>query len=426
MGPGLARLDRRAAQVGRPDRDRCPWRAAGAGAGTVASISEFRGRQQEISPAQLVPIHQLNPALAAGEPPAPPAPPAAAPDRLKQWLRPALVALACGAVGFAIALLALDRNDEQASTPGAAGTTAPPVAKAQAGLWQVVHEAPTARQQVAAADLNGTIWLTGGLVSKGALVTSTVASRRTEAYDPAIDPWRAGPELPVAMHHAAAVPYKGELVVIGGFRPAGNLKAVASNRVFALRGGDWVELPGLAHARAAAAAAVVGDEIVVVGGQADGALVKQTERFDGSSWRTGADLPTPREHLAAASDGRFLYVVGGRDLSSDKNSRVVERYDPPADKWQRLADKPTPSGGLGVVVVGKRLVALGGENPTGTIGAVEALDLRTRRWSLLPPMRTPRHGMGVVAIGSTLFAIAGARQPTHADPTKTAEALTLR
>lgn len=104
----------------------------------------------------------------------------------------------------------------------------------------------------------------------------------------------------------------------------------------------------------------------------------------------------------------------------------MERYDPRADNWQRLADKPTPSGGLGAVVVGKRLVALGGENPTGTIGAVEALDLRTRRWSVLPPMRTPRHGMGVVAIGSTLFAIAGARQPTHADPTKTAEALTLR
>jgi N-acetylneuraminic acid mutarotase len=201
---------------------------------------------------------------------------------------------------------------------------------------------------------------------------------------------------------------------------------VASGRVFALRGGDWVELPSMRQPRAAAGAAVVGDEIVVVGGQANGELVERTERFDGTEWRAGADLPTPREHLSAASDGRFLYAVGGRNLSSDKNTAVVERYDPRADEWQRLPNKPTPTGGLGTVVVGKRLVALGGENPTGTISAVEAFDLGTRRWTALPPMRTPRHGMGVVSIGATLFAIAGARQPTHADSTRSAEALTLR
>ena len=45
---------------------------------------------------------------------------------------------------------------------------------------------------------------------------------------------------------------------------------------------------------------MVGDKIVVVGGQADGALVKQTEVFDGTKWSAGAELPNPREHLAAA------------------------------------------------------------------------------------------------------------------------------
>ena len=49
--------------------------------------------------------------------------------------------------------------------------------------------------------------------------------------------------------------------------------ADASNKVFALRGGTWVELPRLTHARAAAAAAVVGDKLVVVGGQNDKQLV---------------------------------------------------------------------------------------------------------------------------------------------------------
>ena len=60
--------------------------------------------------------------------------------------------------------------------------------------------------------------------------------------------------------------------------------AEASNKVFAFRDGKWAELPGLQHARAAPAAAVVDDKLVVVGGQNDKQLVPQTEVFDGESW----------------------------------------------------------------------------------------------------------------------------------------------
>jgi serine/threonine protein kinase len=65
---------------------------------TVASISEFRGRQQEVGPSELIPLHRLNPEISAEEPPSPPAPPAA-PSRTRAWLRPALAALGCAAVG---------------------------------------------------------------------------------------------------------------------------------------------------------------------------------------------------------------------------------------------------------------------------------------------------------------------------------------
>ena len=57
---------------------------------------------------------------------------------------------------------------------------------------------------------------------------------------------------------------------------------------------------------------------------------RQTEVFDGESWTDVADMPTPREHLGAASDGRYLYAVGGRELSADKNLGTLERYDPAA------------------------------------------------------------------------------------------------
>ena len=59
-----------------------------------------------------------------------------------------------------------------------------------------------------------------------------------------------------------------------------------------MRDGSWEELPPLNHPRAAAAAAVVGEKIVVVGGQADQKLVQQTEVFDGKRW-TDVAIPTP-------------------------------------------------------------------------------------------------------------------------------------
>jgi N-acetylneuraminic acid mutarotase len=164
---------------------------------------------------------------------------------------------------------------------------------------------------------------------------------------------------------------------------------------------------------------------VVVGGQADGHLVETTEVFDGKRWSAGANLPTPREHLAAASDGRFLYAVGGRALSPDKNSPALERYDPATDRWQRLPDMPTARGGLGAAIADGHLIAVGGETSTDVLGEVESYNLATKNWSNAPSMRTPRHGIAVAAIDRSLYSLGGAPRPGHASASATAEALRL-
>jgi non-specific serine/threonine protein kinase len=279
---------------------------------------------------------------------------------------------------------------------------------------------PTARQNMVATVLDGTVWVVGGLAA------GSKPSQRIEGYDPVIHDWKAGPDLPLRLHHEMAVTYKGELVVIGGWIPKGSdPSAEVSNRVFALRDGNWVRLPSLGRARAAAAAAVVGDQIVVVGGQADDRLVATTEVFDGKRWTSGEDIPTPREHLAAATDGHFVYAVGGRALSPDKNSPALERYDPANNRWQRLPDMPTARGGLGAAIVDHHLFALGGESPTGVFGEVESYDPSSRKWSSAPSMRTPRHGIAVAAVGRSLYALGGAPRPGHASASPTAEVLSL-
>ena len=66
--------------------------------------------------------------------------------------------------------------------------------------------------------------------------------------------------------------------------------------------------PSLLHPRAAGGAAVVGNEIVVVGGRVGNPeqLVTQIEICDGTGWRDAADIPVPGDHLAVTADSSYL------------------------------------------------------------------------------------------------------------------------
>jgi serine/threonine protein kinase/N-acetylneuraminic acid mutarotase len=279
--------------------------------------------------------------------------------------------------------------------------------------WRSLPDAPTARLMMAWTVLDGKIWVAGGMREGETLQT-------VESYDPQTGAWQPQPPLPIPLHHATAATYRGEVVVIGG---ATDVIAEASNKVFALRGGQWAELPALQHARAAAAAAVVGDKLVVVGGQNDKQLVGQTEVFDGQSWAQAAEMPTPREHLAALSDGVYVYTVGGRALSADKNSQALERFNPASGTWDKLSEMPTARGSYGAAFIDGRIVAVGGEEPTRVLATVEMYDISSGKWNTIAPLGTPRHGQVVAAVGSAVYCIGGADRPSHEGPIATVEVL---
>lgn len=298
--------------------------------------------------------------------------------------------------------------------PSTAPSTAPPTTAAAPAptttttaapaslTWRARASAPTARQEVASAVLDGRIWVVGGL-------TAADATTKVETYDPPSDRWVAGPDLPIALHHLALAVFRGELVVVGGFQGGGsNLYSRPSDRVLALRNGAWVDLPKLRRPRGAAGAAVVGDALYVVGGRDAGLLVAPTEAFDGVTWQDRAAVPAPRDHIAVASDGRNLYAAGGRFLDPDRTSDAFQRYDPARDVWVELPVLPTARGGLGLALAGGgRLIAAGGEDASRVFPQVELFDLAAGRWTPVQAMRTPRHGLGLNAVGDAVYALVG-------------------
>ena len=157
----------------------------------------------------------------------------------------------------------------------------------------------------------------------------------------------------------------------------------------------------------------MGNKIVVVGGRTAGtspAEVIPTEIFDGTSWHDAAGIPVPGDHLAAVSDGTYLYAVGGRRLEVTSNTAAVQRFDPAADRWTQLPAAPGKVSDAGAAIIGGRLIVVGGESIGTVFSTVWAYDLATSTWSSLPNLAAPRHGLAVAAIGNTLYAIDGASQ----------------
>ena len=231
-----------------------------------------------------------------------------------------------------------------------------------------------------------------------------------------INAWKAGPDLPARLHHEMAVAYKDELVVIGGWVPKGdNPSGEVSDRVFALRGGNWVELPSLNRARAAGAAAVVGDRIVVVGGQADDHLVPTTEVFDGKRWTTAADIPTaaraPRRGLGRALPLRRRWTgpLARPELARARALRPRGRQLGAPARHADRARRPRRDD--------RRRAAVRDRRRDRDRRDEQGRVLRHRRqaWSSAPSMRTPRHGITATPRSArTVYALGGATRPGHA------------
>ena len=132
------------------------------------------------------------------------------------------------------------------------------------------------------------------------------------------------------------------------------------------------------------------------------------------TWTELAPMPAGRNHAAGASDGRRLFVFGGRGPGSGDSNTVadgfdtVQIYDSYRDLWITSAApasgvRPLPRarGGMGKAVYFKgNFYVFGGETrtgagatPVGVYSRVDVYNPTTNTWRLAAPLPTARHGI---------------------------------
>lgn len=273
----------------------------------------------------------------------------------------------------------------------------------RAPAWTTLASVHEARQEVTVAELDGRIYLLGG-------IGNNVVSSSVEVYDFETNRWSFAAPLPEPLHHPSSVAVGGALYVIGGYT---NLSFAPTDSVYVyLPGADrWSPIARLPSRRGALASVAIDGKIYTVGGAGAGAT-GELDVYDPETnrWTPLAPMPTPREHVAAGVVDGKLYVAGGRNAQSFV-LRTLEEYDRETNTWRSRAPMPTGRSGIAGAVAGGRFYVLGGEgnasSPKGTFAENESYDPATDTWRSELPMLTPRHGIGAAVSGRRIGIPAG-------------------
>ncbi len=154
------------------------------------------------------------------------------------------------------------------------------------------------------------IYVAGGLIGSQAVANVSVYDVDNDSWDDDL------PDLPAVRDHGAFGVVDGVLYGIAGRR--GGI-ATVEDTVFAFdpQVGDWQTLRPMPTARAGVASAVVGDVVVVAGGEGSnsdpGGVFPQVEAYRPSddTWTTLDPMMTPRHGMGAAAIGNVFYTPGG-------------------------------------------------------------------------------------------------------------------
>ncbi|XP_050420609.1 kelch-like protein 5 isoform X1 [Adelges cooleyi] len=129
-------------------------------------------------------------------------------------------------------------------------------------------------------------------------------------------------------------------------------------------------------------------------------------------WVSTRPLNRPRIHFAVCTHKQYIYVVGGRCLSSRNNMNSVEYYDINSKVWTEII-KPMPTARAlcSAAVFNNKLYVFGGRDSNGSLATVEYYDFEKTRWKRLDPMPIFNYNMGVSRKNKVLYLIGGAYAP---------------
>jgi DNA-binding CsgD family transcriptional regulator/N-acetylneuraminic acid mutarotase len=302
----------------------------------------------------------------------------ATPDTRTRWRT--LAPMPSGRSGFALTSYNSDNNQYFYVIGGETnGTISNELLRYEpsTNTWTALTSKPTAATDIQAEVIGNKIYVPGGRLASGA------SSDVFESYDPRRDKWTTLKPLPGKLSGYALAAFEGKLYLFGGWDGQSYHAEV------------WQYDPGLdkwsaktpmQNGRAFADTAVPERQgrIYVIGGENASGAVTANESYNpaeddgsGQPWATKAPLPAPSSHLAVATAGRTIFVIGGSNAG-----KQLLQYSVALDSWKPDTLPIEPLRDLRAEANIDKLYIIGGQN--GSTSSAAAYDYQASYNVFLP------------------------------------------
>ena len=174
------------------------------------------------------------------------------------------------------------------------------------------------------------------LTLTGATIPAAAQAESEDKPLPAVthNTWTSGAPLPTAVITAAAAVLKNEIYVVGGENTHG--KIVADVQIYNPATNTWSTGVSYPTVIAAASSAVVNNVLYVFGGTSNLKTPSNAVRAykpTTKTWTAMAHMPTARWSTAAVVEKNIIYVVGGTINADPTFTATVDSYNPATNTW---------------------------------------------------------------------------------------------
>ncbi len=246
-----------------------------------------------------------------------------------------------------------------------------------------------------------------------------------DCYDPVNDTWEILADAPHARDHFHAAVFQDKMFVAGGRRSSQDIPSVGSAGdtevavdVYDFTNNRWLvagENPSdLPSPRAGASNAILGNELLVIGGETtdnlESLLRVEALDLDLGTWRRLDDLNTGRHGTQAIVYQGDVYLAAGSEQPGNdeitNQEDFMEAYscDGPLYQWQNKTNSfSTHLEGPAVQVEDKIYVFGGFVDALAASNICEYYDASTDTWTQLPNMLDAVTHLGAVRIGDEIW-----------------------
>ena len=246
------------------------------------------------------------------------------------------------------------------------------------------------------------VYLNGTLYVEGKSTTDLRVEASLYSFKPGVDSTWTVTDTPTYWY--TLVVHDSELLLVGGYEGATH---EATNKVFTMRDGQFVEvLPPMKERRDSPSAVSSGSVLIVAGGRNISGALFSVEVFKDGQWTTAPSLPSADYDMRSAlhSDQWYLITNLGKVFCASLQSLISGADQLP---WETLPDAPNHFSAT--AFFGGHLLSIGGGIPDPT--TIHAFSTFTQSWEHVADLPLLLYGMptAVVLSSKQLIVSYGAR-----------------